>query len=176
MTMPPLVTQAELEGLLRRLSALERRVARTEVVEKPLYAIGTWTPAFTGSGTAGTFTYDTTNTGGSYTRLGSRVQIDGRLRITAITVAPTNELRITGLPFAGTAAGNGIAGFGWMTLNTGITLTAGKTWLAIRVPASQSYFQIVENGSGVAAALIQGAALALIAGAADFQFSGQYRI
>lgn len=159
-------------------STIRNILDRLERLEKPDIggANGSWTPAFTGSGTAGTFTYDTNSTGGSYTVENGRVTIDGRLRITAISVAPTGDLRITGLPYTGIAAGNGVAGYGTFTLFTGLTITAGKTQLMLRILASTAYFEIIESGSAVASAKIQGSALALIGGVADFMFSGEFRI
>lgn len=60
--------------------------------------IGVWTPAFTGTSTAGVFTYNVQQ--GDYTRLGNRVFFSGRCRITAITTPPVGNMTITGLPIA----------------------------------------------------------------------------
>lgn len=61
---------------------------------------GTWTPSWSGTGTAGTFTY-TASTGqtGHYQRIGNLVHVRARLSITAISVSPTGNMQINGLPF-----------------------------------------------------------------------------
>lgn len=64
----------------------------------PLQATGTWTPAFTGSSTAGTFTY-TAERSGYYIRIGNLVLAYGDVGISAITGAPSGNMQITGLPF-----------------------------------------------------------------------------
>lgn len=91
-----LVTERELEGVLRRLNAVETRLER-ERSEVPIVQTGTWTPAFTGSGTAGTFTYS--NQYGFYERHGTTVHAFGFISISAILVAPTGTMSISGLPF-----------------------------------------------------------------------------
>lgn len=62
-----------------------------------LYTSGTWTGAYAGTTIAGTFTYST-NTG-KYIRMGGLCWVWNRITITAIGVAPTGNMRITGLPF-----------------------------------------------------------------------------
>lgn len=59
-------------------------------------SVGTWTPAWTGTGTAGTFTYS--NQSGNYTQIGGMVFFSGRMTITAIGTPPTTNMTITGLP------------------------------------------------------------------------------
>lgn len=63
------------------------------------YAEGSWTPAFAGTGTAGSFTYGSERNG-RYTRIGNIVHIRAYVVISAISVSPTTNLIITGLPFA----------------------------------------------------------------------------
>lgn len=137
---------------------------------------GTWTPTLVGGGTAGTFTYDTSVTGGEYTRIGDRVVFNGRVRITVITVAPTGQLDIGGLPYTGDATNSNIAGGasfgGW----TGITFTGARTQLGGDVVDTTAAIRLIESGSGLALAGVQGGALALVGGAADFRFAGSYRI
>lgn len=90
-----LVTQAQLEGLLRRLRALETRIARTEVIERPEYRFGTYAPAYDGGTTSGVTTY--TFQVGAYVRIGSVVIATGIVGWSAAT--GTGSARIT-LPFA----------------------------------------------------------------------------
>lgn len=71
---------------------------------QPQYSFGTWTPAFTGTGTAGTFTY--TRQTGVYTRIGNIVMFSGTLNISAIAVPPTGNMTITGLPVTAAVISN----------------------------------------------------------------------
>ncbi len=91
----PLVTQEQLEGLLRRMRALEERVGRTEVRESPIYETGTWLPTYTGATTPGTTAY--TFQVGAYTRIGNVVIATGLVGWSAAT--GTGNAQIL-LPFA----------------------------------------------------------------------------
>lgn len=64
---------------------------------------GTWTPAVTTTGTAGTPTYSANNNG-SYVKIGTLVVAWFRLQTTAWTGSPTGNLGFSGLPFANTSA------------------------------------------------------------------------
>jgi hypothetical protein len=81
---------------------LSRRVIELERAEAGI--VGTFTPAFTGTGTAGTFTYVAGRQDGSYLRIGNVVLFALEVNISAISVAPTGNMTISGLPF--TAGGN----------------------------------------------------------------------
>lgn len=160
---------------------IARRLEQSQVVERPgasgqtaFYVSGIWTPVLAGSTIAGTFTYDATNTGGGYTRIGNRVLINGRIRITAIAVAPTGNLMITGLPIAATASAFNFPGGVSLPEWRGITLTAGETMLGGRILSSVSQIELMESGSGIAPANVQGGALALIAGVINMLFFGEY--
>lgn len=173
-----LVTERELSGVLRRLTELEQRLGRVEVTEVPIVQAGTWTPALFGDGTAGSFTYDLTNTGGEYTRDADRVDFNGRVRITAITVAPTGNMYIT-LPSVYTVATVAYtAGVGGSPLIQcrGVTMSAGHTWISGYLISAQARLYLNENGSAVAPANIQGTQIALVGGSLDFIFAGHYRI
>jgi hypothetical protein len=140
------------------------------------YATGTFTPVLSGDGTAGTFTYDAANTGCDYTRIGNRLLFAGRVRITAIAVAPTGNTRITGPPFTGVAGAGSIAGGVQFDAVTGINLTAGYTWVGGEVISTTSEIRLFENGDNVAALRIQGAAFGLIGSVIDLRFWGMYQI
>ena len=84
--------------LLRKIADLEARLARLESDDRTRYSTGTWTPSFTGTGTAGVFTY--TVQVGFYTRIGRLVFYNGDLGISAISTPPVGNMRISGLPFA----------------------------------------------------------------------------
>jgi len=157
----------------RQLTDILHRLDHLEALSQSIYATGTWTPVLAGDTIAGTFTYGA-ETGADYTRHGNRVFVNGRIRITAVAVAPTGALRITGLPFAA-ASTSAIAGGLDLSLWHGITLTAGHTQLSLRILNTLTNAQFMESGSGVAAAGVVGGAFALIAGFADFQFTGAYQ-
>lgn len=83
--------------MLRQIAALQERLNRLEGDDRLRYTTGTWTPSFTGTGTAGTFTYVAQT--GYYTRVGRLAFYHAYVAISAITVAPTGNVRISGLPF-----------------------------------------------------------------------------
>lgn len=158
----------------RRLVALERQLADYRTREKPPYAASTWTPAIAGSGTAGTFTYDTTNTKAQYTRDGDRVEFNGRVLVTATAVAPTGSVRISGLPIvSGANTDNGNILGGAAITFSGVNLVAGYTQVEGVITGSVAFIQLYEMGDNVARAIMQGGELAA---AFDFFFWGMYKI
>lgn len=74
------------------------------------YEEGTWTPQWKGSGTAGTFTYS--HQQGAYIKIGQLIYWMCGLRVTAITVAPTGNLAVIGLPFTPSYSPFSWSGFG----------------------------------------------------------------
>lgn len=66
------------------------------------YEEGTWTPGIAFGGGSTGVTYNTTFTGGQYTRIGNRVFVTGYLVISNIG-SSTGDATITGLPFASKA-------------------------------------------------------------------------
>lgn len=159
------------DDMLRMLRENDARLRQTEVKEVPIVTKGTFAPTFVGSTIAGTFTYTTQN--GNYTRLGNVVHVQAHIVISVITVAPTGNLQLGGLPFTSATPDPG-------TLNisdyTGITLGAGYSQLGARVAASATTANLTKSGSAIQALFVQGGALALITGAAEIVFSGTYRI
>jgi hypothetical protein len=86
------------------------------------YEEGTWTPAFTTSGTGFTsVTYDSAFTGGKYTKIGDLVHIQGAIMTDAITVgSASGNIQIAGLPFATSVSINGRDGF--ISLSVGVAV------------------------------------------------------
>lgn len=82
--------------VVRRILALETQLERAGQQLSTFATTGSWTPAFVGTGTAGTFTY--VNQIGRYTRISNQVVIHASIRISAIAVAPVGNMTITGLP------------------------------------------------------------------------------
>lgn len=74
-------------------------------VLREFYEEGTFTPTFAGSTGAGTYTY--TAQRGVYRRVGDAVYWMAQVAISAITVAPTGNMWITGLPFTAANIGGG---------------------------------------------------------------------
>jgi hypothetical protein len=92
-----LVTDREIEGLLRRLKRIEDRLDRG-MPEVPTYATGTWTPTYVGGTTAGVTTY--AQQVGNYTRKGNEITATGYVNWTAAT--GTGQARLS-LPFTSAA-------------------------------------------------------------------------
>jgi hypothetical protein len=164
------------QQLAAEIADLKKRIKELEGREDPEYSTGTWTPAFQGSGTAGTFTYDTGLTGGEYTRSGNRVFFNGRIRITAIGTAPTGDLRITGLPIAAASPAFGVAGGAALTIWHGLTLPANYTQVMLRITNGTTYLNLTRGGSNQSQANVQGGELVLVTSVANFDFEGHYRI
>lgn len=159
------------DDLNRRVSALEAAVQALKGHEHGV--TGTFTPLVAGSGTAGTFTYDTTNTEAQYTRRGDRVEFNGRIIATATAVAPTGNLSIGG--FVIPAGANGINGNilgGAIIGYTGLNLVAGYTQVEGWVVGGATSILLYEMGDNVARAIVQGGELAATF---DFFFAGWYK-
>jgi len=157
------------ELIASELKSLRARVAQLEALEVPISQQGTFTPIFFGSTIAGTFTYVVQS--GQYVRLGGVCFFAAQINISAITVAPTGALQIS-LPLtAGAAARRGNFA---ISDYTGITLGAGYSQLGARVISSTAYAQLIKSGSAIQALTLAGGALALIAGAAEIEYSGMY--
>ena len=158
--------------LLRRLRA---RVGRTEATPRVLYLEDTWVPTLIGLTIAGTLTYDATNTKAEWTRIGNRVLFNGRIRFTAIPVAPTGDVAITGLPYTSATTGFNSAGGCAMLLWT-LNVGAGYTQVEGRVIDGETRIRLRESGDNLANIPTQGGEVVLVGGAAEFQFEGQYRV
>ncbi len=132
------------------------------------YVSGTWTPALTGSGTAGTFTY-TVRTG-EYTRVGNMVFVEGRIAISAIGTPPTGNVRISGLPFA--VKSGRLYAVGLARPST-FNYTAGALDLTAWFAGGTTLIQIYESYDNAAASeAVPGNIVANL----DITFSGWYRI
>jgi hypothetical protein len=118
-------------GVLTLSSAATQTVA---------FAGGTFSPTFQGSTIAGTFTY--TAQRGVWRQVGDAVFVMAQAAISAITVAPTGNMRIAGLPFAvATAvAGNGF-GFS-IDLLSNVDYPAGALELTAIASAGNSFVDL----------------------------------
>ena len=153
----------------RRLQALERFMREIRG-DRGASAVATWTPAFAGDGTAGTFTY--TNQQGAYILNGNNVIINGRVSISAIAVNPTGNMQIS-LPLAAASdAGNyGVIPFA----SSNLDFDAGYTFAIGQIQPGNQFMDIVECGDNVARAIIQGSTFDNNV-AVNILFSGMYRI
>jgi hypothetical protein len=77
------------------------------------YEEGTWTPAYSASVTSAGWAYNTTNTSGSYIKIGKMMRLTGRLAITS-TGSSAGSLYISGLPSINADSGQG----NWGAMNT----------------------------------------------------------
>jgi len=111
--------------------------------------VGTWTPAFTGTTIAGTFTY--AHNTGRWTRLGNRVAVSFAVGISAIAVAPTGTMRITGLPFTAFNTGDGYHGatFGYIS---NLNAAAGTFQVTGLIDFNSTYIRIIENAKNAGSA------------------------
>lgn len=89
--------------VLKQLTQYQRTLDQVQVIERPGIT-GSWTPAFVGTSTAGTFTY--TAQIGRWMRVSNQIFIHAIVGISAIAVAPVGSMYISGLPF--TAANIGM--------------------------------------------------------------------
>lgn len=163
--------------VLRRLLDLERAYEQTRTKEVLTYATGTFQPSLTGAGTAGTFTYTAGARSINWTRIGNRVFFNGRIQITAITVAPTGAMSITGFPSTIAAANTtfgapGGVDFGFWTAN----IAAGYTQVAGQFTDSATSFLLIKSGDNLAPTNVDGTEIALVGGVADFRFKGMYQV
>jgi len=159
---------------------IARRLEQTQVVERPggvsgfdaFFATGSFTPVWVGATIAGTFTYTANNCLVEWTRIGNRLFYSGRIVISAIAVAPTGALTITGWPFPGVADTNmAIAGGGpiffWQ-----LNVAAGYTDVGLQAINGSSALTVVRSGDNVAPAAVAGGELIV----GDCRFEGQYRV
>jgi hypothetical protein len=114
------------------------------------YEEGTWTPAYTSSGTASTFSYGLQI--GTYTKIGNRVLFTMRLYTnTTGNTLGTGDVSISGLPFAG-QAGNQTTVISIYNLNGNWVITAPSL---AQIPASsatailQGYTALNTNPVGI---------------------------
>lgn len=144
------------DALVAKIKALEARVNELYTQDPAAgitYAEGSWTPAFQGAGTAGTFTYAMQV--GRYTRIGNVCFVRARVGISAITVAPTGAMYITGLPLTSANVTNlhGAVALGEIH---NINYVAGYTDLAGHIPPNLTRIELVWSADNAAVAALDG--------------------
>lgn len=142
--------------LANEIKALRARVAALEAIELPIFATGTFSPAFGGSTTNGTISYDVQT--GRWTRFGPLVICRIHINTNTVTTKPTGNLQIRSLPF--TAASLTVAaGPNVISDWSNIDLTAGNSHLGARVNSGAATANITQSGDNIGASFIQGAAM-----------------
>lgn len=157
-----------------------RRLEQTQVKETPggipgftsFYETGTFVPTWVGSTIAGTFTYTAASCLVEWTRIGNRVFFNGRIVISAITVAPTGNLQIAGWPFAGVSdASMAIAGGGTFIF-WNMNVAAGYTQVELQFANGSSLAIVVRSGDNLGPGAVAGGELNV----GDCRFEGSYRV
>ena len=133
------------------------------------YAVGTWTPAFSGSSTAGVYTY--TIQQGYYIKSGQLVTIFGQVRISAIGTPPVGTMRISGLPFTCGATYYGHVTFGQINQ---FNYTAAALGLQGMVNITTTLILLRESFDN--GALVEVPAANFTNAACDLFFSGIYLV
>lgn len=161
----------------KQLRALTRRVTNLETKPGPLYVTGSFIPTLVGSTIAGSFTYVAGVSVVEWTLNGDRLSFQGRIRISAISVAPTGGLTVNGWPYAGMSdATMAVAGGGNVLFWHGFTFAAAYTQVGMQFNNGLSNGILVKSGSGLTALQIPGNEMGLIGGVFDIRFEGQYRV
>lgn len=127
--------------IARQLQRLNLRIGLGEVIERPLSSSGTFTPAYEGTGTAGSWTYSVQ--AGFYTRIGNRCFFNLSLTAATRPGAPTGNGVIVGLPFTSDATTNSHSA---VTLDTidAVTLGATNVMLTARIPPNTTRIDLIE--------------------------------
>lgn len=138
MTTPPLVSQRELEALLRRLAALEKRVGTIEVTEKLNYTPQTsYTPTYLGGTTAGVTTY--TLQVGSYLQLGGLIVARGQVVWTASTGTGNAQVSLPVAPTTGNYSGSlRLSAVTFANSAPELTLSAGNAFFTMDSPLTNA--------------------------------------
>lgn len=124
-----------------KFKTLSDRIQRLEKIQMPITASGTFTPTFRGTGTAGTFTYNIQR--GYYSRVGNKVDVVVNIGISAISVAPTGAIEITGLPFTAAATVPSIVYSLTFGAISQLDYPAGALQILARIDAGSNYIRLM---------------------------------
>lgn len=156
----------------RAIQELQEEISRLKTPDALYRDSGSFTPVWVGTGTAGTFTYTANVNLVEWTVISNTLFYRGRLSITAITVAPTLNLTITGWPYPGVSDANlNFAGGGTFT-GWAINTAAGYTQVGLQFANGSSVANLVESGDNLAPANVQGGELIV----GSCRFAGHYQI
>lgn len=129
------------------------------------YEEGTWSPVLTPA--SGTITPNVTYTGGTYTKVGDLVTVNGCLYVTSVS-SPTGTLSITGLPFA-TKSGTQNYRAGSVAVTDMVATLNEPVQLSTSPGSSSLVLSKIVNGVGAAMA-------ADVQALSDIRFSITYQI
>lgn len=113
------------------------------------YDEGTWTPSMTFA-TPGDLSLGSVTATGYYTKKGREVTIHFRYSFTPTHTTASGNFRLTGLPFTVSANLTVVTSIGSISTSTNVSYPAGLTYCSINPIASQTYCQIIANGSSTA--------------------------
>lgn len=153
--------------ILRRLAAIEQQLRQP--IEIPQYDIGTWTPTFVGTSTAGAYTY--TKQIGNWTRIGDRLIFNGCVAISAIGTPPVGNMTITGLPFASSSADRTHGGI-WFVYVANFNYAANSLALLGRIVPGTTVITLAEVFDN--AAMVAAPAANFTNASCDLIFNGMY--
>jgi hypothetical protein len=126
--------------LANRIRDLESRIDVLERLELLRPVKGTFTPTFQGSTIAGTFTYAAQR--GVYRKLDDIVFVMAQVAISAITVAPTGNMRIAGLPFTAATVVTGNAFPFDIGINSALDYPTSALEMTAFISAGNSFLEL----------------------------------
>jgi hypothetical protein len=142
MSDPYLIMQRQIQALRDDLERLRKADAGG--------VVGTFTPTFQGSSTAGVWTYSLQT--GFYTIIANRLFFNLSIAAATRPTPPTGDAWIVGLPFNSDSTANSHSPVSIDTIS-GFTLTGTIVQLTARVPPTATRVEFVENtGTGPSAA------------------------
>lgn len=130
------------------------------------YEQGTWTPTLTFNNASVGVTYDTTYTGGTYTKIGNRVFVTGYMNPTA-KGSSTGTARIGGLPFT-SSTGNKLYLGASLAASFGVTFSGQ---IGLTMDPNTSAFVFVQSTEAGGQNILTNTAFADLT---YFNFSGHY--
>jgi hypothetical protein len=161
---------------------LQKDVQRGKVIEIPgnfpggfdtLFDSGSFVPGFAGTTTPGTFTITSPGTLVAWSRIGNRVEFNGRIVYTAVPVAPTGNMQITGFPFAGVSEPTMAIAGGGFVFYWNFNVAAGYTSVGLQAANASTSMIFTKSGDNLNGAPV---AAGEINATADLRFWGQYRV
>ena len=157
--------------IIAEQARLDAQIRNTKLKETPLQVRGSFVPLWVGSTIAGSFTYTTAACLVEWTRHNDRLFFNGRIVISAIGVAPTGNLTITGWPYSGVTDGGMVIAGGGTLITWTLNLAAGYTDASLQFTNS-AVATVLRSGDNVAAVAVAGGELIV----GDCRFFGHYRI
>lgn len=131
-----------------------QQAGSADVFPIPSYIVADWTPAIGASTTDGTLSYTTQV--GRLMRIGNLIYALFNVIVNVVTVTPTGNVQVIGLPNASRNAANQTA-TGAASIFTSVDLTAGYSQVGVFIAANSSRAQLSQGGDNVAGANISAA-------------------